>query len=81
MEEENTSWEPSGDHDGELFVPLKVGKETSLPVSMEYMQSCALVTRFMGLKQVKAMREASGDQRGVSAMLRRLVSGCWLAPS
>ena len=42
---------------------------------MEYMQICALVTRIMGLKQVKAMREASGDQRGVSAMERREVSG------
>ena len=76
MEEEKIIWEPSGDQDGELLVPLNLGKETGLPVSMEYMQICALVTRIMGLKQVKATREASGDHRGVSAMERRVVIGC-----
>ena len=76
MDEEKIICEPSGDQDGELLLPLNCGKETSFPVSMEYMQICALVTRIMGLKQVKAMREASGDQRGVNAIERRLVSGC-----
>ena len=48
---------------------------------MEYMQICALMTPLAGAKQVKAMREASGDQRGVSEMVPREVSGCWLEPS
>ncbi|GAC1628223.1 MAG: hypothetical protein NVS9B13_25800 [Candidatus Acidiferrum sp.] len=68
MEEEKISWEPSGDHEGELLVPRKRGKDMTLPVSMEYMQIWALTTLFMGSKQVKAMREASGDQRGVREM-------------
>ena len=71
MEEEKIICEPSGDQEGVVLVPRKWAKETSLSVSREYMQICALVTRFMGWKQVKAMREASGDQRGVSEMERR----------
>src|SRR2546426_4858483 len=81
MEEEKINWAPSGDHAGVMLVPRKRGKATSLPVSMEYMQICALVRPLYGAKQVKAMREPSGDQRGVIAIERREVSGCWLAPS
>ncbi len=65
---------PSGDHAGVILVPRKRGKETSLPVSREYMQICALVRPDDGAKQVKAMREASGDQRGVRAIDFREVS-------
>ncbi len=72
---------PSGDHAGVILVPRKRGKETSLPVSSEYIQICALVTPAEGAKQVKAMREASGDQRGVREMDFRDVSWCWLEPS
>ena len=53
----------------------------SLPVSIEYMQICALVRPAEGAKHVKAMREASGDQRGVSAIDLREVSWRWLVPS
>src|SRR5258708_34329220 len=73
--------EPSGDQAGVMFVPRKRGKETSLPVSREYMQICALVRPAEGAKQEKAMREASGDQRGVRAINFREVSGCWVEPS
>ena len=75
------TWEPSGDQVGEELVPLKRPKETSLPASKEYMQICALTMLLAGAKQVKAMREASGDQRGVREMEPRCVSWCWLAPS
>src|SRR2546430_1542539 len=81
MEDEKIICEPSGDHAGVIFVPRKRGKETSLPVSREYMQICALVSPLDGAKQVKAMREASGDQRGVSEMDFREVSWRWLEPS
>ena len=64
-----------------IFVPRKRGKETSLPVSMEYMQICALVRPDEGAKHVKAMREASGDHRGVREIDLRVVSWRWLEPS
>ncbi len=76
MEEEKTSCAPSGDQAGALLVPLKRGKERSLPASTLYMQICGPVTLRYWAKQVKAMREASGDQRGVREMEWRLVSGC-----
>src|SRR5215813_2012747 len=81
MEDENMSLLPSGDHAGEALVPRKRGKVSTLFASTEYMQSCGLTMLWYGAKQVKAMREPSGDQRGVSEMVRRLVSGCWLEPS
>src|SRR4029077_13788565 len=82
MEEENMICEPSGAHAGALLEPRKRGKETTLLASTEYMQICGLTTLAgPASKQVKAMREASGDQRGVSEMVCRDVSGCWLAPS
>src|SRR5260370_29840804 len=81
MEEEKMICVPSGDHAGVMLVPRKRGKDTSLPVSIEYMQICALVRPAEGAKQVKAIREASGDQRGVSAMDLREVSWRWLVPS
>ena len=72
---------PSGDHAGVILVPRKRGKETSFPVSSEYMQICALVRPADGAKHVKAMREASGDQRGVSEIDLSVVSWRWLEPS
>src|SRR5215470_7436448 len=81
IEEENISFEPSGDQAGEALAPRKRGKVSTLLASTEYMQSCGLTMLWYGAKQVKAMREASGDQRGVREMVRRLVSGCWLLPS
>src|SRR5579864_7089447 len=82
MEEENMICEPSGDQAGALLEPRKRGNETTLLASMEYMQICGLTTPVgPGTKQVKAMREASGDQRGVSEIVCSEVSGCWLAPS
>ncbi len=69
--------EPSGDHAGVILVPRKGGKETSLPVSIENMQICALVRPFEGRKQVKAIREASGDQRGVRDIDFKVVSWRW----
>src|ERR1700756_3886745 len=77
IEEENMICEPSGDQAGALLEPRKRGKETTLLASTEYMQICGLTTRVgPGSKQVKAMREPSGDQRGVREMVRREVSGC-----
>ena len=61
---------------GELLVPRKRGKVMTLLASTEYMQICGLTTPWDGAKQVKAMREASGDQRGVSEMVLSEVSGC-----
>src|SRR6266403_6128824 len=81
IEDEKTICVPSGDQAGVIFVPRKRGKETSLPVSIENMQICALVRPRLGAKQVKAMREASGDHRGVSEIDLREVSGRWLEPS
>src|SRR5713226_6857024 len=82
MEDENMICEPSGDHAGALLEPRKRAKETTLLASVEYMQICGLTTPVApGTKQVKAMREASGDQRGVREMVCKEVSGCWLAPS
>src|SRR5260370_35845442 len=82
MEEENMICEPSGDHAGALLEPRKRGKETTLLASTEYMQICGLTTRVgPASKQVNAMRDASGDQRGVNEIVRSEVSGCWLAPS
>src|SRR6266849_6149464 len=82
MEEQNMICEPSGDHAGALLEPRKRGKDTVLLASTEYMQICGLTTPVGPCaKQVKAMREASGDQRGVREMVFREVSGCWLAPS
>ncbi len=67
---------------GALLEPRKRGKETTLLASMEYMQICGLTTLVgPASKQVKAMREASGDQRGVREIVCSDVSGCWLAPS
>src|SRR5579863_5971901 len=80
IEEEKMICVPSGDQVGVAFVPRKRAKETGFPVSKEYMQICALTTPLKGAKQVKAMRDASGDQRGVSEMEPRCVSWCWLAP-
>src|ERR1700728_1847072 len=40
----NISCDPSGDQAGEEFVPLKRGQETSLLVSVEYTQICAVRT-------------------------------------
>src|SRR5713101_6590452 len=76
IEEENINWEPSGDQVGALLVPRKRAKDTGRPVSSEYMQICALTTPKAGAKHVKAMREPSGDHRGVSAMECREVSAC-----
>src|SRR6266852_4518944 len=77
MEDENIICEPSGDQAGALLEPRKRGKETTLLASMEYMQICGLTTRVgPASKQVKAMREASGDQRGVREIVCRDVSGC-----
>src|SRR5438034_11784426 len=45
IEDEKIICVPSGDHAGVILVPRKRGKETSLPVSIEYMQICALVRR------------------------------------
>src|SRR5712692_6300757 len=81
MEDENMICEPSGDHAGALLEPRKRGKDSTLPASIEYMQICGLTTPLAEAKQVNAMREASGDHRGVSEMVRREVSGRWLAPS
>src|SRR5258707_14284080 len=77
MEEENMICAPSGDQAGALVGARKRGKETTLLASMEYMQICELTT-FVGpaSKQVKAMRDASGDQRGVKEIVCRDVSGC-----
>jgi hypothetical protein len=33
---------PSGDHAGELFVPRNLGHAIPFPLSIEYMQICAL---------------------------------------
>jgi len=74
MEDEKMICVPSGDHAGVILVPRKRGKETTFPVSMEYMQICALVRPPDGAKQVKAIREASGDQRGVREIDFREVS-------
>src|ERR1700722_15529514 len=81
MDEEKTICAPSGDHAGALFVPRNRAKDSTLPASIEYMQICALVIVPFLEKQVNAMREASGDHRGVSAMECREVTGCWFAPS
>src|SRR6266478_3728448 len=81
MEDEKIICVPSGDQAGVILVPWKRGKETSLPVSRENMQICALVRPAEGAKQVNAMREASGDQRGVRAMDFRLVNCLWFVPS
>ena len=81
MEDEKMICVPSGDQAGVMLVPRKRGKETSFPVSIEYMQICALVRPLDGAKHVKAMREASGDQRGVSEIDFREVSWRWLEPS
>src|SRR5271154_78236 len=81
MDDEKISCEPSGDHAGELFVPLKRGNEITFPESIEYMQICGPVTLPNFAKHVNAIREASGDQRGVRAMECREVKGRWLAPS
>src|SRR6266849_6958090 len=78
IEEEKIICEPSGDHAGVMLVPRKRGKDTSLPVSSENMQIWALVRPAEGAKQVKAMREPSGDQRGVREMDFREVSWRWL---
>jgi len=40
------------------------------------MQIWPLTTLFAGAKQVKAMREDSGDRRGVREMERRVVRVC-----
>src|SRR5258708_29206986 len=81
IEDEKMICVPSGDHAGVILVPRKRGKETSLLVSSEYMQICALVRPPDGAKQVNAMREASGDQRGVSEIDFSEMSLRWLAPS
>src|SRR5690242_939575 len=63
MEEENMTCEPSGDHAGALLEPRKRAKEIVLLASRENMQICGLTTPpAPGIKQVKAMRVASGDQ-------------------
>src|SRR5271155_183985 len=80
-DDEKTIWVPSGDHAGVVLVPLKRGNEITLPESIEYMQICAPVIAPNFTKQVKAIRELSGDQRGVSAMDFNEVSACWLDPS
>ncbi len=81
IDDENIICEPSGDQAGALLEPRKRGNDSTLPASIEYMQICGLTTPLPEAKQVNAMREASGDQRGVSEMVRREVSGRWLAPS
>ena len=40
----NMICEPSGDHDGDAFVPLKRGQEINLLVSAEYTQIWAVRT-------------------------------------
>src|SRR6266850_3246599 len=81
IDDEKTICVPSGDHAGVIFVPRKRGKETSLPVSMENMQICALVRPRLGAKQVKAIRDGRPTPRGVSEIDFREVSGLWLEPS
>src|ERR1700687_2692023 len=81
IEDEKMICEPSGDQAGELLVPRNRGKETTLLASTEYMHSCGLTTPLAAAKQVKAMRDASGDHLGVKEMVCREVRGCWLAPS
>src|SRR6267154_1320076 len=77
MDEENMICVPSGDHAGALLEPRNRGKDTTLLASTEYMQICGLTTPLApAAKQVKAMREASGDHLGVSEIVRREVSGC-----
>src|SRR5579864_6346216 len=77
IEDENIICVPSGDHAGALLEPRKRGKETTLLASIEYMQICGLTTPLApGAKQVKAMREASGDHLGVSEIVRSEVSEC-----
>ena len=77
MLEEKTILDPSGLQEGALLVPLNRGKLTTLPASTEYMQISGLTGPFPPLeKHVKAMREMSGDQRGVSEIDRSEVSGC-----
>src|SRR5260370_7731723 len=80
IEDEKMICVPSGDHAGVILVPRKRGKETSLPVSSEYIQICALVTPAEGAKPVKPMREASGDQRGVREINFSVVRSCCLQP-
>src|SRR5258708_20209934 len=81
IEDEKMICVPSGDHAGVILVPRKRGKETRLPVSIEYMQIWALVRPAAGAKQVNAMREASRHQRGVSALSFTHVSSRSLHPS
>ncbi len=81
MEDEKMICAPSGDHEGVMLVPWNLGKDTSLPVSRENMQICAVVRPAEGAKQVNAMREASGDQRGVREIDFKEVSWRWLEPS
>src|SRR5256885_11622349 len=52
MEDEKMICAPSGDQAGVMLVPRKRGKETSFPVSIEYMQICALVRPLDGAKHV-----------------------------
>src|SRR5882757_6691489 len=77
MEEENMICAPSGDQAGALLEPRKRAKETTLSASVEYMQICGLTTLVgPASKQVKAIREASGDHRGVREIVCSEVSGC-----
>src|SRR3984957_7894011 len=76
IDDSNMSFEPSGDQAGELFVPLNRGKVMTLLASTEYMQIWGPTRPWYGAKQVNAMRERSGDQRGVSEIVLSDVSGC-----
>ena len=67
---------PSGDQDGALFVPLYRGNAIGLPESSECMQICGPVTPAAYAKHVNAIRDESGDHRGVSAIDRSEVTAC-----
>src|SRR6266404_2818323 len=68
---------PSGDHDGEKFIPPNRAKPTMRLRSNEYI----MISQPPFVTELNASREPSGEMRGDREMVPRCVIGCWLAPS
>ena len=77
MREDENAILPSGDQEGERFMPPKRGKLTMRLRSKEYI----MISQPLLVIELNASREPSGEMRGESEMLPRCVTCCWLAPS
>src|SRR5262249_55097742 len=76
-DDDSESFVPSGDQEGDRFIPLKRGKLTIRFRSNEYI----MISHPLFWTELNASRDPSGEMRGDSEMFPRCVNWRWLLPS